>query len=204
MNKKRQEIIEKVKVLYNQYGIRSVTMDDVVRELGISKKTLYQHFEDKSELVEAVLNCDKEIRMQEYREAINGVDNAIEEMLRYYDIQKKMIKENNPSLIYDLKKYYPKIHNDLIEKKRKVIFESVVGNLKRGKSEGIYRPDLDEEIVARLNLMRIEALINTGIFSNDEMMMPHFFTEMFKYHMYGVVNENGRKILEQNIDKLKY
>ena len=73
----------------------------------------------------------------------------------------------------------------------------------RGKAEDIYRTDLNEEIVARLNLMRIEALINIGIFSNQEMMMPSFFKELFKYHMYGIVNENGRKILEQNIDKLK-
>jgi len=140
--------------------------------------------------------------MQEYGEALKGVSNAIEEMLRYYDLQKKMIKEHNPSIMYDLRKYYPKIHNEFLEKKRKVIFESVIGNLKRGKSEGLYRTDLDEQIVARLNLMRIEALINTGIFNNEEMMRPSFFTEMFKYHMYGIVNENGRKILEQNIDKL--
>jgi len=202
MEDKQQEIVDKVRGLYNEFGIRSVTMDDVVRELGISKKTLYRYFNDKSELVSAVLECERNLRMQEYGEALKGVSNAIEEMLRYYDLQKKMIKEHNPSIMYDLRKYYPKIHNEFLEKKRKVIFESVIGNLKRGKSEGLYRTDLDEQIVARLNLMRIEALINTGIFNNEEMMRPSFFTEMFKYHMYGIVNENGRKILEQNIDKL--
>lgn len=203
MEDKKREIVEKTRMLYNQYGIRSVTMDDVVKELGISKKTLYQYFEDKSTLVSEVLDCDKNIRMQEFTTVRAGISSAIEEMLQFYSLQQKMIKEHNPSFIYDLKKYYPKIHIDFMEKKRKVIYESVVDNLKRGKKEGLYRIDLDEEIVARLNLMRIEALINTGIFSNDEMMMPHFFKEMFKYHMYGIVNDNGRKILEKNIDKLK-
>lgn len=203
MGDKRQEIVDKVRSLYHEFGIRSVTMDDVVRELGISKKTLYQYFADKSDLVGAVLDSERNLRMQEYKKAIQGVSNAIEEMLRYYDLQKNMIKDHNPSMMYDLKKYYPKIHNDFLETKRKVIFESVKGNLIRGKAEDIYRTDLNEEIVARLNLMRIEALINIGIFSNEEMMMPNFFTELFKYHMYGIVNENGRKILEQNIDKLK-
>lgn len=202
MEDKRQEIVDKVRDLYHEFGIRSVTMDDVVRELGISKKTLYQYFVDKSDLVSAVLDCERSTRMEEYNKTLQGVSNAIEEMLRYYDLQKNMIKDHNPSMMYDLKKYYPKIHNDFLETKRKVIFESVKGNLIRGKSENIYRADLNEEIVARLNLMRIEALINIGIFSNEEMMMPSFFTELFKYHMYGVVNENGRKILEQNIDKL--
>lgn len=203
MEDKRQEIVDKVRNLYNEFGIRSVTMDDVVRELGISKKTLYQYFADKSDMVSAVLDYERDLRMQEYQKALQGVSNAIEEMLKYYDLQKNMIKDHNPSMMYDLKKYYPKIHCDFLETKRKVIFESVKGNLKRGKSEEIYRSDLNEEIVARLNLMRIEALINIGIFSNEEMMMPSFFTEMFKYHMYGIVNDNGRKILEQNIDKLK-
>lgn len=203
MEDKKQEIIEKARELYYQYGIRSVTMDDVVKELGISKKTLYQYFEDKSTLVAEVLKCDKDLKMKEFSEVKTNISNAMEEMLQFYNLQQKMIKENNPSFRYDLKKYYPKIHNEFMEKKRKVIYESVVGNLKRGKKEGLYRIDIDEEIIAGLNLMRIEALINTGIFSNDEMMMPHFFTEMFKYHMYGIVNDNGRKILEKNIDKLK-
>lgn len=203
MEDKRQEVVDKVRTLYSEYGIRSVTMDDVVRELGISKKTLYQYFNDKSELVSAVLECERSSRMKEYTNALKNVSNAIEEMLRYYDLQKNMIKEHNPSMMYDLKKYYPKIHNEFLEKKRKVIFESVIGNLKRGKTEGLYRTELDEEIVARLNLMRIEALINIGIFSNEEMMMPNFFKELFTYHMYGIVSEKGRKMLEQNIDKLK-
>lgn len=203
MEDKRQEIVNKTRTLYNQYGIRSVTMDDIVKELGISKKTLYQFFEDKSTLVSEVLDCEKNMRMQEFSGVRAEVSNAMEEMLQFYNLQQKMIQEHNPSFIYDLKKYYPKIHNEFMQKKRKVIYESVVDNLKRGKKEGLYRIDLDEEIVARLNLMRIEALINTGIFSNDEMMMPHFFKEMFKYHMYGIVNDNGRKIFEQNIDKLK-
>jgi TetR/AcrR family transcriptional regulator, cholesterol catabolism regulator len=203
MTDKRKEIVEKVRMLYNEFGIRSVTMDDVVHELGISKKTLYQFFKDKSELITAVLNCESNIRKQQHHEAIKGINNAIEEMMKYYDFQMKMISEYNASIIYDLKKYYPKIHNDFLGKKRKGIYEGVLANLKRGKSEGLYRTDLDEEIVARLNLMRIEAFINTGIFGNDEIMKPSFFKELFRYHMYGIVNDYGRKILEQNIKKLK-
>jgi len=203
MTDKRQEIVEKVWALYNEYGIRSVTMDDVVHELGISKKTLYQFFNDKSELVKATLDCETVNQRRQHKEAVKGITNAIEEMMKYYDFQMRMINEHNPSIIYDLKKYYPEIHSEFLESKRKGIYEGVLSNLKRGKSEGLYRTDLDEEIVSRLNLMRIEALIYTGIFSNDEIMMPSFFKELFKYHMYGIVNDYGRKILEQNIDKLK-
>ena len=203
MADKRQEVAERACELYNKYGIRSVTMDDVVRELGISKKTLYQYFKDKSELIIAALECESQKRSHEQNEAIEGSSNAIDLMLNYYDLQMRMIKDHNPSLVYDLKKYYPEIHNSFLEKKRKAIYESVLANLIQGKSEGLYRDDLNEKIIARLNLMRVEAFINSGIFNHEEIMTPEFFKEMFTYHIYGIVNEKGRKILEENKDKLK-
>lgn len=200
---KRQEIIRKVMALYLQYGIRSVTMDDVVREAGISKKTLYQYFTNKSELVTAVIDCDSNLKTKEYDEAIEGVSNAIEKMLRFYDFQMKLIKEYNPSMIYDLKKYYPEVHRSFVGKKREMIYENVLNNLNQGKSEGLYRKELNQEVIALLNLMRVEAFVNSTIFRLEELLTKEFFTEMFTYHMYGIVSEKGRKILEQNIDKLK-
>lgn len=203
MTDKKQEIVGKVRQMYQQYGIKSVTMDDVVREVGISKKTLYQFFSDKSELITEVLSCESSLRYSEHREAVKGASNAIEEMLGHYDFQMKMIREHNPSMIYDLKKYYPEIHNKFLEAKRKGIYEGILANLKRGKAEGVYREELNEEIIARLNLMRVEAFIQSGIFNHDEIMAPDFFREMLTYHIYGIVNKQGRKILEENIDKLK-
>jgi AcrR family transcriptional regulator len=203
MEEKRQEIVDRVRDLYRQFGIRSVTMDDAVREIGISKKTLYQHFTDKSSLVNAVLECETKERLEEYHDAVNHSSNAIEQMLKFYDLQLKMIKEHNFSMIYDLKKYYPEIHAQFIERKRKGIFEGTLANLKRGKEEGLYRQELNNEIIARLNLMRIEGIIQSGIFSHEDIMAKGFFREMFTYHMYAIVNDKGRKILEKNIDKLK-
>ena len=203
MNDSKKRIAEKVRELYNEYGIRSVTMDDVVRELGISKKTLYKYFTDKSELISYALDFDSQERRKEYNRAREGASNAIEELLKYYDLQLKMIKQHNPSLAYDLKKYYPEVHNKFLERKRKAIYESVLANLVKGKAEGLYREELNEEIISKLNLMRVEAFINTGIFNNEEIMTKSFFREVFTYHMYGIVNEKGRKILEQNVDKLK-
>jgi len=202
MNEKRNEIIEKVRELYDKYGIRSVTMDDVVHEMGISKKTLYQYFSDKTELVSAVIDIAFEIRKKEMLNLIEGKKNAIEEMLTYYNLQMKMIKNHKPTVIYDLRKYYPEIYERTTKRKRQHIYESVLLNLKRGKEEGLYRANMNEEILARMNLMRVEAIMSSGIFSHEEIMAPEFFKEVFTYHMYGIVNDNGRKILEQNLDKL--
>ena len=202
MNDKKLEIVKRVWELYREFGIRSVTMDDVVREMGISKKTLYQYFSDKTELVMAVMDSVYEKRKNEMCEVLLGKENAIEEMLTYYGLQLKMTREHKPTLIYDLKKYYPKIHEKVSVRKRQHIYDSVLQNLKRGKSEGLFRADINEEILARLNLMRIEAIMSSGIFSDEEIVAPYFFKEIWSYHMYGIVNNKGRKILEQNIDKL--
>ncbi len=203
MADKKQDIIEKVKLLYHEFGIRSVTMDDVVREIGISKKTLYQHFSDKSELVGAVMDDLFEQRKIEMEHALAKKQNAIEKMLTNYSLQLRMIKEHKPTLIYDLKKYYPETYQKVTIRKRKFIYDSVLQNLRRGKTEGLYRAEINEEIIARLNLMRIEAIMSTGIFTSDEIMTSGFFREVFTYHIYGIVNTKGRNYLEQNIDKLK-
>lgn len=200
---KRQDIIQKVMALYLQFGIRSVTMDDVVREVGISKKTLYQYFTDKSELVAAAIDCDSNLQNKEHEEAIEGASNAIEKMLKFYNFQMKMIKNYNPSMIYDLKKYYPEVHRKFVEQKREIIYENVLSNLNQGKSEGLYRQELNQEVIAILNLLRVEAFVNSTLYRPEELLTKEFFTEMFTYHMYGILSEKGRKILEQNIDKLR-
>lgn len=203
MNDKRQEIIDKVMGLFLKFGIRSVTMDDIVREVGISKKTLYQYFTDKSELVLSVIDCDSRIKMKEHEKALKGTSNAIEKMTGFYNFQMNMIKEYNPSMIYDLKKYYPEMHQKFIERKREMIYENVLENLNQGKAEGLYRENLNQEVIAILNLLRVEAIANSEIYTPEELLNKEFFEEMFTYHMYGIVSEEGREILEQNIDKLK-
>ena len=198
MTDRKDTIIKKVRELYHRYGIRSVTMDDVVREVGISKKTLYQHFKDKNELVSAVIKCDSETKMEEHDDMIKNSANAIEMMLAFYSFQVKMIKEYKPTLIFDLKKYYPRVHNDFVENKRKIIYQNVLTNLVRGKKEGLYRKNLNEEVIAMLNLLRVEAFVNSATLNAEEILTPAFFKEMFTYHMYGIVSDEGRKILEEN------
>jgi len=194
MTDKKKEIIDKVTGLYLKFGIRSVTMDDIVREVGISKKTLYQYFKDKSDLVLAVIDCDSRLKMEDHQKALEGATNAIEEMMGFYHFQMNMIKEYNPSMIYDLKKYYPEVHGKFVEKKREIIYENVLSNLVKGKEEGLYRENLDTEVIAILNLMRVESFVNSEMFTPDEILTREFFTEMFTYHMYGIVSDNGRKL----------
>jgi TetR/AcrR family transcriptional regulator, cholesterol catabolism regulator len=202
MSDKRQEIIEKVRDLYKTYGIKSVTMDDVAHHLAISKKTLYQFFSDKDELVKSVVECD--FKQKNLESTIDSSKlTAIQEVYEYYKMQIKMIKDHKPSFIYDLRKYYPEVFSKVQQRMRERILNNTRANIIKGKNEEIYRSDLDEEIVARLNLMRIEGIMNGEYFESGEGHSSKLFTEVYKYHMYAIVNDAGRKILEIHLANIK-
>lgn len=202
MEAKRIEIAEKVCKLYREYGIKSVTMDDVSRSLGISKKTLYTYFTDKRDLVLGVMEVNEHNRAIDFSVPQKENTNAIEELFFYYKIQVQMIKDHKPSFIYDLKKYYPDLFQSFQEKKRMRILENVRKNLIKGKKEGLFRNDLDESVISRLNLMRIEGIMNSTTFKLEEIVTPEFFSEVFKYHVYGILNDKGRKLFNEKIHNL--
>ncbi len=204
MNGKAEEIALKVKDLFKKYGIKSVTMDDVSHELGISKKTLYEYFSDKSTLVKKVIDCEIELREKHFEEFVNLPEsNAIMDMLSIYRIYRQVLKEHNPSFEYDLKKYYPDIFGELQKIKRKRIKESVLANLKKGKAEGFYRNDLDEEIIAKLYVLRIESLMDTDLFTMEERFSPGFWHQLFLYHLYGILSKKGYEFLEEHLDEIE-
>lgn len=202
MTDRRIEIAEKVCKLFREFGIKSVTMDDIARNLSISKKTLYEYFSDKGDLVRGVMESIARNKAIDLSVPQKKQVNAIEELFYYYNVQVQMIKDHKPSFIYDLKKYYPDLFEEFQEVKRQRILESVRENLIKGKKEGLYRNDVDESVIARLNLMRIEGIMNSGTFSFEEMVSPDFFSEIFKYHVYGIVSDKGHKLFEQELIKL--
>jgi hypothetical protein len=202
MKDRRIEIAEKVCKLYRNYGIKSVTMDDAAHHLGISKKTLYEYFADKRDLVVAVMRSIEQNKAVDFSVPREAKVNAIEELFYYYSVQVKMIRDHKPSFIYDLKKYYPDLYEKFQKNKKQRIHDSVQNNLIKGKKEGLFRNDLNEDVIARLNLMRIEGIMNSGTFSLEEMVSPDLFSEIFRYHVYGIVSDKGRYIFEQELNKL--
>ncbi|MCF6170281.1 MAG: TetR/AcrR family transcriptional regulator [Bacteroidales bacterium] len=199
---KREEIAGKVCELYREYGIKSVTMDDVARQLSISKKTLYEYFRDKKDLVVGVMESIARNKAIDLSIPRKENVNAIEELFYYYKMQVQMIRDHKPAFIYDLKKYYPDLYRQFQEVKRARILDSVQTNLIKGKKEGLYRDDLDESVIARLNLMRIEGIMNSGTFSFKEVVSTDFFSGIFRYHVYGIVSDEGRRIFEKELNKL--
>jgi len=203
MNTKNEDIIRKVAQLYKKYGIKSITMDDVAHELGISKKTLYEYFSDKQHLVNAVVEQEviyNDLRLQEQK---NNSENALQEMFKIFRFHLQMLKEYNPSLEFDLKKYYPESYFRLKRIKRAKILETTLNNLIKGKQEGFYRKELNEEIITKLNVLRIESLYESDLFSQEELYSHEFSKEMFLYHLHGILTPKGMEYLNNNLEQLK-
>jgi TetR/AcrR family transcriptional regulator, cholesterol catabolism regulator len=203
MNEELSSILEKVNELYKKYGIKSVTMDDVARELGMSKKTLYQQVKDKNELVEQVIKFDGLKKKEATKNITEDPNiNAIEQLFGIYKFVQQLIREHSPTVEYDLKKYYPALYSEMHEKKREGMYENMLNNMKKGKKEKLYRKALNEEIIAHLHVLRVESILNAD-FGEQNFDAFDFFTEVFEYHLHGVANEAGLKIYYELKKKYK-
>ena len=196
MEETLNKIIEKVTSLYLRYGIKSVTMDDVARHLGVSKKTLYTYVKDKKELVERVVDGQIEEHICQDAQLKSQNLSAIQEMLLVFKKVSEVLQNMNPSYQYDLNKYYPQLCDKFLGFKKEQLYKNIRENLIKGKKEGIYRKEINEDIIAKMNTDK-----NMAMFSeNDDKELwfkKETFKEVFFYHMHAIINENGRHELKQ-------
>ncbi len=203
MNDELKNILKRVNQLFLKYGIKSVTMDDISHELGISKKTLYQHVKDKNELIDLILDMEFEEKNTCFDHVERTYLNAIDELYQVQKIVNIILKEHSPSSVYDLKKYYPEAYNKMHKFRRDKLMDHIMENLSKGKAEGLYRQDINEELIAKLQVQRIENAFENDLLSIQEMTSPKLFHEIFIYHIRGISSEKGLKELEIVLEKLK-
>ncbi len=204
MNSELLNILEKVAALYMKYGVKSITMDDVARELGISKKTLYQYVENKNELVEKVVDYVINLKDCSFKEIAEKKMNAIEKLIEVNMHIITSMKEYNPATEYDLKKYYPELYAKMHSIRRQRMYESIVANIKKGKEEGLYRKELKEEIIARLQVSRFMNMHEDELLSKNDIQRSEFIHELFIYHIRGIANEKGLNVLEETLKKINF
>lgn len=204
MDEKLEQILEKSCKIFMQFGIRSISMDDICRDLGMSKKTLYQYVENKADLVEKVIirRLEKDdIEMEEMKKSnMNSIDFLLE-------VSKKIseeIKRIKPTISYDLKKYYPQIFNMLVESKRDRAYVNIKKNIEKGIKEGLYRQELNIELVAHLYVKKIEDMQNSDFFLSEDFSFEKVFEVMFENHIRGISNEKGVKYFEEKKKHLDF
>ena len=203
MNEQLKNILLKVSELYTKYGIKSITMDDVAVELGISKKTLYQYVTDKDDLVGKFIDSEIILRQEEICKCFKTDFNAIEELFEISVFMNKLMKDQNPATEHDLKKYYPHHYNKIVKTRREGIFNYILMNLKKGKAEGLYRKELNDEIIAKLYLSRVESIHLNDLFTIEEFTSMKLFMELLMYHVRGISTEEGIIVLDKKMKELE-
>lgn len=192
MSSKIEEIINISEKLFTRRGIKSVSMDDISTELGVSKKTLYKYVSDKHKLVRMTL--ESALKRQKFHESkCNKGSNAIEDYLMVYKSVTDMIRNANFSVEFDLQKYYPDLYDKVLNLRKEKMSEGIRSNLIRGIEEGFYRPDIDVEIITRLNVLMSEGMHNYEFLNENRDQIIHIMAINFDYHMRGIVNDKGLK-----------
>lgn len=197
----KDKIIEKATEMFIHLGFKSVTMDDIAHELGISKKTIYGNFKNKTQLV-------RETVMSVFNNISHGIDciceldkNPIEEL---YEIKKYVslyLKNEKASPQFQLQKYYPEIFNEFREKHYEKTNTCTVNNLKKGVEQGLYRSNLDVEFVSRIYFVGMTGIKDDTLFPPDAFPKIYLIEEYLEYHLRGIVTKEGLQVLNQFINK---
>jgi TetR/AcrR family transcriptional regulator, cholesterol catabolism regulator len=191
----KNRIKQKAHDLFMQYGVRSVTMDEIAVQLGVSKKTLYQYYADKDELVDAVIidvlgtnrdNCLKDRSLAK---------NAIHEVFLAIDMMQEMFQDMNPSVLFELERYYPTAFEKFIQHKYSFLYKVLTENIERGIAEELYRKDFDTEILVKARLESMMMPFNQMVFPKNKFSLIKVETELTTHFLYGLATIKGYKLI---------
>lgn len=200
MEETYQKILDDSVQLFLKLGIRSVTMDDVARELGISKKTLYKHVNNKTELVDQGVKKTFSKIMDDVHDIASTTDNAIDELFKIDEYFDNMMRSQHPAMMYQLKKYHTETFSWLEESKVKFILGTTKNNLKRGTEQGLYRPDINHEYIAYIYLSHA-LVLESEVIPEAVCESSGYHRAHVVYHIRGIGTQKGLEYLEQKLNK---
>lgn len=194
----KERIQEKARELFFRYGFRTVKMDDISKELGISKKTVYLYFTDKVDLIKNIIEAEiKQIQdniLQNDREA-NAIDALLESMHTFEHCMESL----NPDILLELEKLYPVIYTKFQGFKKDFLLQAIRNNLIRGIDEGLYRPEIDVDIISRFRLESSLVVFDTTAFPYGKYSLLAIAKEIFLMYAFGIASTKGKKLLENHL-----
>ena len=196
-----EKILHKATDLFLTYGVKSVTMDDIAKELAISKKTIYTFYSTKTKLVEASTSYLFHKINSEIQTICSLEQNAIKELFMVKTLILEHLKNEESSPQYQLQKYYPDLYDSIRQKQFDSIDECISKNLKKGIKAGFYRKDLDINLITRFYFIGIIGIKNIDLFPKNEYGMPYLMKNYLEYHIRAIATEKGIKSLQNILNK---
>lgn len=193
----KERIIAKAREQFFRYGVKSVTMDDIAGELGISKKTIYQHFEDKDAIVHQLMMAEMANDKCEWNELDESSNNVIEKIVKSMDIIRQAFAEINPSAFFDIKKYHPKTWQLFQDHKQNFVMDSIRKELLQGIKEGFFRHDIKVEILVRMRMEQIEIGFDPQLFPPNKFSLIEVELTMLDHFIRGILTPSGLEVYQE-------
>lgn len=193
----KERILVKAHELFNRYGIRSVSMDDLAGNLTMSKKTLYQYYSDKDEIVNAIFCGIMEGNKSRCLHDKKIAENAIHEIFLAFDMIQEMFVNMNPSTLFDMEKYHPGVYQKFREFKNGFMYHVIKQNLERGVKEELYRPEIDIDILTRYRIQSIEIAFDSEVFPNNRTQLLKIQQELLQHFVFGLSTAKGQKLIQK-------
>ncbi len=193
----KERILLKSHELFNRYGIRSVSMDDIAAQLGMSKKTLYQYYTDKDELVTAVFSVVMDHNRVECSANKEKADNAVHEVFMAFDMVQEMFSNMNISVLYDMEKYHPACFKKYLEYKNGFMYQMIRSNIERGIKEEVYRAEIDVDVMTRYRIYSIMLSFNTSVFPNNRTNIVYIEQQLLEHFLNGLATPKGHKLIQK-------
>jgi AcrR family transcriptional regulator len=193
----RERILDTALKMFRIYGVKAVTMFDIARDCGISKKTVYEHFQDKQALVDEGLQQLLTNHGDYLKTNSQEAANAIEELLGNTRYITNMARTLNPVMLHDLQKYHPDIWSNVEKFRSEGVLYSIKENLKRGMAEGLYRQNLHINIVARMRQLQLEAAFDPEQYPADQYEMQTVMDQVTTHYLLGIATTKGQDLVNQ-------
>ncbi len=193
----KTRIIIEADSLFCQYGIKSVTMDDIAKHLGMSKKTIYLHFSDKNELVVDLMRNKMENQVCIMDKSAGESNDAVHEVFNAVINMKDMLSKMNPMLFYDLQKYHSEAWALFKEFRENNLFKNVNQNLKRGIKEGYFRTEINLDILTRMHIEQFDSAFNQTTYPIKDFNISQVMTELTEHFLYGICTLKGHKLINR-------
>lgn len=188
--------------LFFRFGVKTVTMDEIATGLGISKKTIYQHFPDKDTLVYEVVEHFTAMDGLKWQELDQAYPDVIEKIAKVYEIMKDTLSDLNPRLLSEIKKYHPKAYELFQQYKERVMKKQLLQDMKRGVELGYFRSDIHLPLIADLREAEMDLLLDPTFTSPFKMSFVELHYHLLDYFMRGICTEKGLKVYQKYLNKL--
>ena len=193
----KERILLKAEELFLQYGIRSVSMDDIANNLGMSKKTLYQYFADKDELVDAVVDGHVRGIQGDCLDCRKGAKDAVHEIFITMDRVMQELNNMNPMLLHDLEKFHFRAYQRFREHKDKFLMQIVRSNIEWGIKDELYRADLNVDVMSKFRIESLMIPFNVNTFPPGKYSLATTSELIIEHFVYGLATVKGHKVIQK-------